>query len=648
MNSFGNSNEATFGGYQPLDEVKVQAIPSAVPLMQLPVHSQPHIKKELTLGDVIVKSDLANADAATQYTEIVRHFNQGREGFMTTSYVRGVEIKSNQYVLAQKNGIPELVPFQGLNIALPFFKWLNTYENLGTFNQTDAFFGSNGHYVVNVPWGHLGKITVGFQPLLLDYGPHVIHAPSVKFEGIVSRLESCIQHGITTILQVPSGKVAAVRIGAQHEFFESRSAPYIIREPLFQLLINKETKEEFFDATKNIIINGAKKRILPGLGEVAITNNGGHLEIIRPKDDKTPTIIDSSTHEFKYFLDMTVQTLEFPSKEDIEERKAQKAGQKLTNEELDELTYDVFQIPNGPRIGVKLDLAYKIVNPELAVKELRKEGKVDNLIKHLESVVTIDMGKVMQGSSVLDFLASAQTAIKHQDAASQDRFAPSAPFAHLSDDVRAALAVDFKKYGIELIRLNFALPKILDKNFAAKVSENSLRIAEIHTQQSTATIQYNLSKQQAEQAAKKLEIEQKQHNENVVSAAEAQIRAAERRAAARRIEVAAEVSAKKELADAEAYVVKADAEARREATDKQARLYKEYPQLLEVKLQEIRRDTLKDAKMFVGLRPEEMFRVFGAPISNPFGIFTSSKTALDKPVVSTREENIKSIQEIKH
>lgn len=157
------------------------------------------------------------------------------------------------------------------------------------------------------------------------------------------------------------------------------------------------------------------------------------------------------------FMSVGIQTLVFPSEETKRNRKRENASI-----DINEINYEVFTTKDSLRVGVKLLVAYKIVDPRKAIIALTKEG----IVKHVENCCVVDMGKSIQACSSKDFLSSAQNKpVRPNGASSSGEVSPGEPslLQHFQDTVKMALAADLHEYGIELVRLNFETPKVLDK-----------------------------------------------------------------------------------------------------------------------------------------------------------------------------------------
>src|SRR3990167_4033732 len=100
--------------------------------------------------------------------------------------------------------------------------------------------------------------------------------------------ESYIRHNTYHILTVPSGKIAKIVLNGIAFLLESRTEPYLFQSARFEL-IQKDADQLFHDATEKLIIHGSIKRVMPDTSDVAIAYDNGHLVVIGPRPDHTPT-----------------------------------------------------------------------------------------------------------------------------------------------------------------------------------------------------------------------------------------------------------------------------------------------------------------------------------------------------------------------
>lgn len=141
--------------------------------------------------------------------------------------------------------------------------------------------------------------------------------------------------------------------------------------------------------------------------------------------------------------------------------------------------------------------------------------------------------------------------------------------------VKNDLSRDLSEYGIELVRLNFETPKVLDANIAKEMANQSLVTAQVNARESVLQQNFKIAQTEASQGAEVVRIKQEQDNQNVLTAARTQLEAAKLRADALVIE----------------------AEARKKVAELEGTQYASYPQLLQIKLAELQVQSLSKANM---------------------------------------------------
>ena len=424
----------------------------------------------LKFDDVVIESTLTSDNAFEQMDNIVNAFNRDNRSIMTSS-VFGKRINSDQFRLVALNKQPELVAPGKHQLRKQLFPLpSDETEEIGTFEQTELFFGKYGSYVVNVPIGHLALGWKGNVPVILSPGPHVIHDPNfktIKKTDLVSMIKRVIQHGTYSIvrvpqgyvakitintvpyflipseepyvfnepvftlekeltklsdnyisyfnyhiIQVPHGKVAKIWFGAKPSILEANSKPYIFNDPTFKLSPKNDT-ELFIDATEEAIIHGSIKRIMPKTGYVAVTYDKGKLVTFdAPGDDKDThdyVLITSPNHSFNGFLQVNTQTIEFPSHITKERRRKEMEESMKTKSKSDDMNLnDVNYEIFRTSDGLPIGVKLLVVfKISDPVATLRMLNK-DQIIPHIENLVVADMGFAVQSSSSVDFLKSTQ------------------------------------------------------------------------------------------------------------------------------------------------------------------------------------------------------------------------------------------------
>ncbi len=454
-------------------------------------------------------------------------------------------------------------------------------------------------HILRVPAGKVAKAWFGNTPVLLPSRdkPYMFMNSQFKLDK-VSELESFedayapyIKHGTIHQLKVPAGKIAKVWLNSKALLLDSGDSPelkemrkglddlieespgfYKINSPFFRVeVIGKlpNGKDNYFeDSTKQLIVHGSIKRIIPHTSEEAVAYVNGTLKVLAPPTDGKPIIRDDPTLLVEdEFIKTTVQTLEFPSKA------AKKAkSEESKNIKDDELNYEVFTTQDGLRVGVKVLVTYKITEPELTLKEL---GRSADLNSHIEKITAADMAKVIQKCTSQNFLSyDYSTAKKASDAEikNMDPFSQTGPkIMGILDEVKKEILGDLKKCGIELQRLNIETPKILDEKIIAEMSQFSIRTQKAAADRAAFEIENKLALQKKGQESDLSKIQQDRDNANLVSAAQARAQAAEQDALAAKTKAEGEANAKFATAQGEAKAREAEAIGKAKAKEEEAK-----------------------------------------------------------------------------
>jgi hypothetical protein len=296
----------------------------------------------------------------------------------------------------------------------PLFK-MDSVNNEYFFDASANAIHHGTIHIIRVPVGKIAKIWLNNKPILLEASPdpYIYNDALFRIEQrgtdhLFDATENVISHGSKHIVRVPSGKIAKVWFNNQPLLLEARPEPYVYEGAMFKIDMNGN--DHFFDATTKLIIHGSIKRIMPHTGEVAISYNSGSLEVIEPKVDNTPIRIESSTHEVTGFLEIGVRTLVFPSEDTKKTRMAESANLKPN---ADEINLEIFTTKDSLRVGVKLLVSFMITKPHKALSVLLND---DGILKHIENLATVDMGKAIQQCSSQEFLCFYQTKPQKPDA----------------------------------------------------------------------------------------------------------------------------------------------------------------------------------------------------------------------------------------
>jgi len=497
---------------------QINVIPTQIP-------TQIDIPKQRSLNEVIQVSTLANENSAIQAKNILDAFNEGiTKSCFTPSVLRGKKAIPGEFVLGYRNQRAELsTPHANRKVASALtFSLTDKTGVLGKFDQNKTFYGALGTYVLNVPIGSYAKAKSFNKSLLFGPGPHVIHDANFSFRketDLVSQNEVYIQHQNLHILQIPSGKIAKIWIGAQPFLLESRPEPYVFDTGNFRF----DPNLNLVDATANLIVHGSIKRLMPHTGTVAVTYNNGNLEIIPPSKNGLPTIIDSPNHQVDGFFNIGLRTLVFPSEKTKEQRR--KENPKATTNEI---SLENFTTKDSLKVGIKLLVTCIVNDPAKALQLLGDEA---GIIDHIENLAAVDMGKAIQQSSSQDFLNFCQSTASRQKPQEQmfnDPNQPSAPlYQQVQDLVKDDLANDLREFGIQLLRFNIETPKILNEEIVKRLSETSLISAQTSAKEANIEQNTKIAIAEAEQIAAVENIKQKQAIRVKLSNAETELKSTE-------------------------------------------------------------------------------------------------------------------------
>ncbi|EFA82673.1 vacuolin A [Heterostelium album PN500] len=551
-------------------------------------HDHEDVTKPLNVGDIVIRSSFADASAEEQSKIILERFNSGiKHSAFTDNPLLGrglTRVDVSQYVMGHRNQVAELYDPRGKRFSTIYTPDPTvTVKYIGPVSKTAHYFGAYGKHVLNVPAGHYALAFSKNRPVLYGEGPHVIIDPTFEFKehtGFVNQNEPVIEHQTINILRIPAGKIAKVWLGTQPVILESRREPYVYVDAQFRLVAPEGAKKAqlFYNATDPFIEHGSIKRIIPHTGEVAITYNNGILTIVPPPKNSLPIIIDSPTHNFEGFISTSLQTCLFPSKETkqqaIEDNKNYKAATS------DEINLKIFQTRDSLRVGVVLVVAFKIVDPEMALTKLGKEG----ILLHIENVSFADMGKAIQLSTLQEVMYFNNTKPGSNLSAEESQVQT------IQDRVKSNLAKDLSEYGIELARLQIETMKVLDTEIAKKLAGQSVTSAEYTTKQATLVKEYDIKTTEAKLKAETDNIALVQKNNAIIAEANAKLQSAQR--------------------DAEALLIAADAQ--RKAQEMMGELYAKYPALLEIEMAKIKSQALQSATIYI--TPENVGNFMNSPL----------------------------------
>ena len=195
---------------------------------------------KLTLDDVVRKSTLADASPHKQTEKIIAAFNDKITHSAVTTVTwnpfRGERVSPDEFLVAHRNQVPELVPYNKKRIALAITGPGTVTDRVAKIKLDTPYFDSKmGSVLLNVPVNHVALATTGTDktPILFGAGPHVIHDPTFMLEEKTAFVnimtQNYIAHGNIHILRVPAGKYAKVWINSVPELLPYSPIPYVFK-----------------------------------------------------------------------------------------------------------------------------------------------------------------------------------------------------------------------------------------------------------------------------------------------------------------------------------------------------------------------------------------------------------------------------------
>jgi regulator of protease activity HflC (stomatin/prohibitin superfamily) len=529
------------------------------------------VPNEISLEGIIIPSTLYDNDPNVQAANIIKAFNtRVIPGYNTfeKSLILGNWVNPDCFILGACNQIPELHPYDGsqkLRRAWYANFKVNT-EMIAIREQTDAFYGAYGTYVLNVPPNKYALAWSGLQPKIYGVGPHVIHDPNFKFnrdKGFVDQVDYYISHGSIHILRVPAGCVSKIWIGTQPYLLEYRETAYVFDSALFTITKGKENSI-FFSATSELLTHGSIKRVMPHTGRVAVTYDNGNLVIISP-ESKGPTIITSPTYEVSSFLDTNIQSYTFPSEQEKAERLKNN-----NNISAERLNHYVFLTSDSLEIGMKLLVSYKITDAHKTLTLLGEKG----ILNTVENLASVDMAKVVNTLSSQEFLNPYSST--NADKNSQPSF--------FWDKIHSSFRRELGNFGIELVRFNIESPFYVDKEIGKKMANFATMTAEANAKQGIIERQARVQEAEARRDANTNQIKQDQVNDATISAAKAQLEA--KRMEAEGIQILATANAKE--------------------LELTGEVFRKYPELLEFQKVKVMAQAISNGKLIMSYPAQPM------------------------------------------
>lgn len=438
-------------------------------------------------------------------SQIKQHFNSDAENQQRPSIIKQLNwlgfslfqhrrLEKNQLRLVQRNGIPELVTYSGSperrQKVWSWWKpwtWFNALRDnshtvaILNFNdlQERGHIGYGDRHLISVKQGTFAKVYINGVPCLLNEGTHVIKSSNFQFEGLAQQADTYIRHGDCHRLQIPAGKIVAVMIDNQPHLLESGEHTFRSNN----VKIHKNGDSLFYNCTDPVIQCGSMLRLMPKAGHVAVYYEGNTIRTYPTHEgtDPGPLILNDRNVSYADTLNTNLINRNYPREGEGHQ-------------------YYEYYTKDSVKVGVKLFVAYQIVNPGLVLSKLSPR-EIDEHIRH---VTHVDMAAAGQETSLQNIQSTDITKIpSSRPEPSADPHIPSAPpfIRTWQDLVKGKLSKDLEEYGIELVRLNIEEIKILDPAVEAKLSEQAHRVAKANSELASVDMEREVALKKASQSA---------------------------------------------------------------------------------------------------------------------------------------------------
>jgi regulator of protease activity HflC (stomatin/prohibitin superfamily) len=413
-------------------------------------------------------------------------------------------------------------------------------------------------HIIQVPKGHLAKVTENVFPKLLPQGVHMVDHPNFHFKGLELLSSPLIKHGTITRFRVNQGEIGLATWQNEAIFVEVPGT-YEIDSPDF---IYHDAKS----VSSKLLQNGNRKVVTVFSGEVGLSYRAGCLDVLLPGRH----IIKDADHYFDSF--MSTQQV------------AMRLQDTTNSSPEDDLI--VAETKDFVKVGICADIFYSIADASKTIVRVGKDGietlVMETAIGTLTNIIrSTALNEIAQSQSVAEAPSMKKSTedVKTAQATGQ----PSAPFffdrAH--DEFLARLHDDFlDRYGIEITNIRVASCKIMDKELAASISKQALataqtqnQLANLKGQTEIATAeqdrQARVAQIAAEQEARALQVTTESQNKAQLEKSEAEARSKqflvnqESEALIARAKAEAEAIRLKAEAEADGIRTKAKAEAER-------------------------------------------------------------------------------------
>eukprot|EP00443_Scrippsiella_acuminata_P001982 CAMPEP_0115366556 /NCGR_PEP_ID=MMETSP0270-20121206/104868_1 /TAXON_ID=71861 /ORGANISM="Scrippsiella trochoidea, Strain CCMP3099" /LENGTH=559 /DNA_ID=CAMNT_0002789335 /DNA_START=16 /DNA_END=1691 /DNA_ORIENTATION=+ len=350
------------------------------------------------------------------------------------------------------------------------------FEYCGLVDSIEAYINHGSIHIIQVPKGSVGLVFESNFPRLLSEGVHIYDSPTLKFNGVRSKLDPQIIHGTISRFRVQKGEVGLAWLDNVSPSIEEPGT-YLVDSSSFKFVSLR-------DAADKTIMLGAKKILTVNAGEVAVTFKAGNLAVLPPGRH----YIEAIDHTFDDFLSTQQLSIRLTPPED---------GRGKENELLTCETKDLVDI------GIRADVFYRISDPEQAIMKVGREF-IPELVKET-SIATLNniirstaLGEIAQSSQ-----PSAQSEAEHATKvqAAQAMGDASAPlfFDKAHDQFLAKLHDDFKaRYGLEITNIRIEQFKILDKALSQSIAGQAIKTAATQSELANLEGQTQIATQQQE------------------------------------------------------------------------------------------------------------------------------------------------------
>lgn len=573
--------------------------------------------------ELVKKSTIGFIDAS-KLPKIVQEFN-AENGRQRPSILKRINpfgislfkyriLNSDQVRLVQRNGIPELAGHSGIyqrrrkiwTLWKPW-TWFRIFRDnshtVGIYSIADinqkGYIGYGDRHLVSVNQGEYAKVIVDGQPILLDEGVHILKTNNFRYINKAGKDLNLIRHENLYRIQVPSAKIAAVSVDNQPYLLETGT--YFIRSN--NLILNKpETTDQnqlFYKSYDPVIQCGSLLRLMPIDNTVAVYYQNGKRKIfpeISNEKSNREILINDPNVSFCTFLPTDLNNREYPSSS--------------PSARFEYYTQDFV------RVGVRLFVAYRIASPELVLQKL-KPADIDS---HIEHVTRVDMNTASQKTylgGIQGYNASMSNTETNANPPPYDAFLNTC-----SGLVESQLAKHLAEYGIELVRLNIEVFKILDTTVEKKISEWSHRFGEINSRSITAKTERQIAEQEAQTKSAVAQIKATQETKINIMQAQAANEVAALEAEGLRVQAQAE---------ADACVIAAQAEAKKKNLE--GEMLKNNPILVQVKLAETAANALKPTDKVLYL--DQNSSDISSKLLSVFGLFNTTLSTISQQHINS-------------